>query len=101
MPSARQLQVTCKAAGKPGDMLSVGTEPLPLALGWGEVLVNVRAAPVRQPELPRVGPNVRAASPLLVAVLLVALGRPPLESCHRQGHRKSVTLYKPCYPGKR
>jgi hypothetical protein len=40
-------QVTCKAGGKPGDVLSVGTEPLPLALGWGEVLVNIRAAPVR------------------------------------------------------
>ena len=47
----RCMQVTCQAGGKPGDVLSVGTEPLPPALGWGEVLVNIRAAPVRSLDL--------------------------------------------------
>ncbi len=46
--SAGRCQVSCKAAGKPGEALAMATEPLPMALGWGEVLVNVRAAPVRR-----------------------------------------------------
>jgi Alcohol dehydrogenase GroES-like domain len=44
-------QVKCKATGKPNDVLAVTTEPIPVELLWGEVLVNIRAAPINPADL--------------------------------------------------
>ena len=44
-------QVRCKAAGAPKDVLEAGTEPIPAALEWGEVLLSIRYAPINPADL--------------------------------------------------
>jgi hypothetical protein len=39
-------QVTCTEGGPPADVLHLVPGRLPQALEWGEVLVNIRAAPI-------------------------------------------------------
>jgi trans-2-enoyl-CoA reductase len=45
------LQVRCKEAGAPKEVLSVGSEAIPQALEWGEVLLSVRATPINPADL--------------------------------------------------
>lgn len=45
------MQVRCGKAGHPKEVLSVEAEPIPAELEWGQVLVNVRAAPIGPADL--------------------------------------------------
>ena len=51
LPQIRAYQATCKALGKPKESLELVCEPIPQALEWGEVLVNIRAAPINPGDL--------------------------------------------------
>lgn len=44
-------QVRCKAAGAPKQALELGSEPIPPALEWGEVLLGIRYAPINPADL--------------------------------------------------
>ena len=39
-------QVTCTGPGDPTVTMTVGAEPIPAGLEWGQVLVSMRAAPI-------------------------------------------------------
>lgn len=47
----RHLQVRCKRAGVPAEVLEVGQEPIPQVLEWGQVLLSVRYAPINPADL--------------------------------------------------
>ena len=49
--ASRFLQVRCKEAGAPKEVLSVGSEAIPPALEWGEVLLSIRATPINPADL--------------------------------------------------
>lgn len=51
LPPIKAYQVQCNDLGKPKDVLELGSEPIPAELEWGEVLVNVRAAPINPGDL--------------------------------------------------
>lgn len=51
LPPITPRQVRCRQAGPPKEVLEVGTEPIPAALEWGEVLLSVRYAPINPADL--------------------------------------------------
>jgi len=51
LPPIKAYQVQCNDLGKPKDVLELGSEPIPAELEWGEVLINVRAAPINPGDL--------------------------------------------------
>jgi len=51
LPPIKAYQVSCKDLGKPKDVLELNSEAIPAELEWGEVLVNVRAAPMNPGDL--------------------------------------------------
>ena len=48
---ASTLQVRCQRGGQPKQVLSMATEPLPVELEWGEVLLSIRAAPINPADI--------------------------------------------------
>lgn len=51
LPRVKAYAVRCKEAGPPKAALELGTEALPPALEWGEVLLSVRFAPINPADL--------------------------------------------------
>ena len=62
LPAIRAYDIKCTALGEPRDSLERVSEPIPAELEWGEVLINVRAAPINPADLyaVRVGHGVIA-----------------------------------------
>ena len=51
LPPVRAYDVKCKKLGQPRDVLERDSEAIPAELEWGEVLVNIRAAPINAADL--------------------------------------------------
>jgi len=51
LPPIRAYQVRVKELGKPKDSCEMVSDPIPPELEWGEVLINVRAAPINPNDL--------------------------------------------------
>ncbi|KAK3281133.1 hypothetical protein CYMTET_11062 [Cymbomonas tetramitiformis] len=51
LPKIEAFEVKCADLGKPKDSLELKSEAIPVELEWGEVLVNVRAAPINPGDL--------------------------------------------------
>ncbi|GAB4823140.1 hypothetical protein N2152v2_010186 [Parachlorella kessleri] len=51
LPKIKAYTVRCEGAGAPAKVLTVGTEPIPAELEWGQVLVSVRATPINPADL--------------------------------------------------
>jgi mitochondrial enoyl-[acyl-carrier protein] reductase / trans-2-enoyl-CoA reductase len=46
LPKIKAFAVRCRRAGPPKEVLTLGAEPIPAELEWGQVLVSIRVAPL-------------------------------------------------------
>lgn len=62
LPPIRAYQVRCTSIGSPQESLEVVSEAIPAELEWGEVLVNIRAAPINPLDLHTVATGATSAA---------------------------------------
>ena len=55
LPKIKAYAAECRAFGNPRDALGLTSQPIPAALEWGEILVNIRAAPINPGDVAAVG----------------------------------------------